>query len=505
MSLNRNDALVAREMIERLLPDSYVRNSVLQFLVIAIQQANSIEPAGWGLTLKKSCVRLNVGKIETIAIYSNWIHLILIGPKPRGLENIVGVELNPKARTQYASVPGSFPLGFPAGEFPSAQPLVVKAHRDLIKRAALTAKSSTWAASHSPGVLRYLETETGTSLPDPSYRSQIETAPHYLARISFNSGGWQCPIKNSENRAEEDSYVGENGFGHEDWLFRKDWIIDGWRYGFIQGVNRSHSRLVAEKKPFDLSLFTKDQNKRRRYVARILAVECLSDVDAGIALEAFKARGWHKTMLQEIENVGGNVKALEDTAYAKHVLNLRFKWENIQWFNGDTYASQDDPVYHLDRYNLSNVARIEEKDITDRSTRLGNDTLPVIRPYMRQSTSAFACDPQHARMQAQLMKELKAQYPHAEVLREEGFVDVTVRTPQELILFEIKSNLEPRTVIREALGQILEYAYHPTRNYTLPVKLVIVGRCPLPNADANYIDRLNEKFNLAIQYRVVSD
>ena len=101
------------------------------------------------------------------------------------------------------------------------------------------------------------------------------------------------------------------------------------------------------------------------------------------------------------------------------------------------------------------------------------------------------------------MIDLSKEYPKAKALREQYFIDVSVQTEQELILFEIKSDLEPRTVIRQALGQILEYAYHPNRSHALPVQLVIVGRRPLTASDADYLKYLTTRFSLPLSYRVV--
>lgn len=107
-------------------------------------------------------------------------------------------------------------------------------------------------------------------------------------------------------------------------------------------------------------------------------------------------------------------------------------------------------------------------------------------------------------MQAKLMEELKAEYPGCDVRREEEFIDVSVRTDRELILYEIKSDLEPRRVLRAALGQILEYAFHPSRRHPLPVRLVIVGRKKLSIDDAQYLNRLKSEFGLPLEYRVVA-
>jgi hypothetical protein len=80
-----------------------------------------------------------------------------------------------------------------------------------------------------------------------------------------------------------------------------------------------------------------------------------------------------------------------------------------------------------------------------------------------------------------------------------------VRTETEIILYEIKSDLEPRTVIRQALGQILEYAFHSPRERKLPVRLFIVGRNAPSPEDQKYLNLLKAKFLLPLEYRVVTD
>ncbi len=191
---------------------------------------------------------------------------------------------------------------------------------------------------------------------------------------------------------------------------------------------------------------------------------------------------------------------------AKDILNIRFRLENVRPFPSGTYVKWDDSERRrFTRYQLYDYVGInstnEQKLLAGRT---GSSSLPTIRPYSRMGTPPVEYAPEHARMQGQLMKELASEYPNASIIREEDFVDVAVRTPHELILFEIKSDLEPRTVIRQSLGQILEYAFYPNRQETLPVKLVIVGRGQLSDADRNYISRLKQEFHLPIEFRVVN-
>ena len=328
---------------------------------------------------------------------------------------------------------------------------------------------------------------------------------HKLTRISYNSAGWRKPTGDAQKSEIAPTYNRKHGFGHEDWLFRSEWLIDGWRYAFIQGVNKSHAKLVKAGQPFDLTLFTIQHDKKRRYVATIHDVECLDDQQAEDALKEFKRRGWHDLMQAEIRAVGGNPAALGAAQWAKHVLNVRFRLTNVSPFPANTFASAGDPALAVTRYQLTDFTKTGASGSgAAKRSNAGSPNLPNAKPFKRTGSPAVECTPEHARMQAKLMKELQVEYPKCQVVREQDFIDVSVQTETELLLFEIKSDLEPRTVIRQALGQILEYAFHPSRHHALPLRLVIVGRRPLSPQDSDYLDRLKSEFRLPLGYRFIS-
>lgn len=323
-----------------------------------------------------------------------------------------------------------------------------------------------------------------------------------ITRLSYNSKGWQRPTGEARKYEAAGTYNNKYGFGHEDWLFRDEWRVDGWRYAFLEGVNKSHAALAG--RILDLTLFTIEPSKKRRYVAEIDNVEVLDDRQAEDALEEFRQRGWHATMRREAEEAGGNASALGAPEWAKHVLNIRFRVENVRRFPAGSYAGPDDPILGFKRYMLYNDPE-PASPATSRKLprRSGTSTPPATGTVRRRAVASVEYTPEHARMQAKLMQELEAVYPQPSIRREEDFVDVSVRTATELLLFEIKSDLDPRMVIRQALGQLLEYAYHPIRHRDLPLKLVIVGRSTLTDKDAEYLTRLKTDFQLPITYRKV--
>jgi hypothetical protein len=326
-----------------------------------------------------------------------------------------------------------------------------------------------------------------------------------LARIAFNSNGWQRPSGDARNYEAPGTYNHEHGFGHEEWLFRSEWLIDGWRYSFIQGVNKSERILVAAQQAFDLTLFTIEPDGRRRYVAKIKEVECLGGDRAEEAVKVFKEAGWLEQMVKEIREVKGDAPALGNSPEAKHILNIRFRLENVILCKPNDFADENDPIFGLTRYQLYNFDDIEHETVsTAVRRRKGTDSPTGGKKVFRQATAAAEYTPEHAIMQKQLLAELKNEFPGARIIAEEDYVDVRVQLKNELLLFEIKSDLEPRAVIRQALGQILEYAFYPHRTQTLPVRLIIVGRRNLSPDEENYLELLRSKFLLPLEYRVVA-
>ena len=70
-----------------------------------------------------------------------------------------------------------------------------------------------------------------------------------------------------------------------------------------------------------------------------------------------------------------------------------------------------------------------------------------------------------------------------------------------LEFYEIKSRLTPRLCIREALGQLLEYAYWG--DAIGPALLIVVGDQPIDSEAQAYLGALDHEFGLRIRYRYV--
>jgi hypothetical protein len=80
--------------------------------------------------------------------------------------------------------------------------------------------------------------------------------------------------------------VAEHGFGMEEWLFSDAFDKDGWRYGFVQGVNMCYSSQGLAGRDITLVFYTIEPDKSRRLVGQ-LACHVLDSRDADAAYTFF--------------------------------------------------------------------------------------------------------------------------------------------------------------------------------------------------------------------------
>ena len=75
----------------------------------------------------------------------------------------------------------------------------------------------------------------------------------YTARLCWNTRNWVQPSGDARMVEQKNTYTARNGFGHEEWLFNFQWILDGWKYGFLQAselVARPDEAVGDEATPF---------------------------------------------------------------------------------------------------------------------------------------------------------------------------------------------------------------------------------------------------------------
>lgn len=99
-----------------------------------------------------------------------------------------------------------------------------------------------------------------------------------------------------------------------------------------------------------------------------------------------------------------------------------------------------------------------------------------------------------ATLTAEGVRDVRLEVPIGERL-----VDAVAQHDGEIWFFEVKTAATVRGCLREAIGQLLEYALWP--GATCPNKLIVVGEPPLDISALSYLAELNRSFPVPISYR----
>lgn len=321
-----------------------------------------------------------------------------------------------------------------------------------------------------------------------------------IARICWNTNEWQYPSGDEGKSSGKFAYEQIQHFGHEEWLFDRTKVIDGYHYGFLQPINSNCFR----NKDFNIHLITFSKETGKLYLGIINNVHCLTEEEADKAYKAYKKNGWIKEMKEAVSVVGGNPKGLDTESI--HVFNVRFKFEDVHVdFNSPRVLSDDDPNTKALYYQLMHIkapfsfgSKIKP-DIKRKQTRGGVEHKSEKKVVNIREYKKYVYDPIHSIMQNGIKRFLDETGDYNKVLLEEDNVDVKARTNNgEWHFFEIKTSTA-RKCIREALGQILEYAHFPEENKAS--KLFIVGQTELSSEERKYLGYLRTRYGLPLWYR----
>ncbi|MGA3055618.1 MAG: hypothetical protein ABSD63_15530 [Candidatus Korobacteraceae bacterium] len=113
----------------------------------------------------------------------------------------------------------------------------------------------------------------------------------------------------------------------------------------------------------------------------------------------------------------------------------------------------------------------------------------------------------HNELQQALHRRLVSEYGDENVGAENPSgvgtrVDIVVRRENDFWFYEIKTACSPRACLREAVGQLLEYAFWPGGQGA--TRLVVVGECAIDDDATEYLRRLKDRFSLPIDYEQIA-
>ncbi len=173
-----------------------------------------------------------------------------------------------------------------------------------------------------------------------------------IARLSFNTNGWQSPsglTGKSVNKIHENIY----GFGFEEWLFNKNFVDkDGYHFGYIEGI---HKNFQDGDNTYPLKLYTVDGRTKRRYLVAIIKEwHSLSSIESSnLISNNLELINSMKADIQAIGNANAlnkfNQHLYNNNSY--QLFNLKFK--DVEYLNNEIPTSS--PVYKMNRFLLHRV------------------------------------------------------------------------------------------------------------------------------------------------------
>jgi hypothetical protein len=323
-------------------------------------------------------------------------------------------------------------------------------------------------------------------------------ADFYYARLCWNDAGWTHP-SGSASSAEQanDTYATRHGYGHEEWLFNFQWMVDGWKYGFLQPVNKSYEKVVG--KSIGVRLYTVGPEKRWYYVGELRRCEVVTEEQAAIARKAFQKRRWLSQMKEQLAAVGGNVGEL-GYDNATSLFNIRFRREDAELYDPIRLVGEGDALRKLRRYTLTAAlpARGEIERQWAKRTATTQPRPTAARP--RAPIPSGTVNPVEAQLQNELFLLLRAKYGARAVLMEHDFVDLKIVGRKGVTLVELKGDSRPRRAVREALGQLAYYACHAEAGGDVVNELVVVGPGRVSALDMAFLEHLRKRWGMPIRY-----
>ena len=326
-----------------------------------------------------------------------------------------------------------------------------------------------------------------------------------IARLTFNSNGWQKPSGWRGKSRQKSSYETSNGYGHEEWLLDFSKIIQGFHYAYLEPINRGRSK--HEGKFLDIFLFSiNSETNERFWVGKLKNAEVINTSIAEKAKEIYHKRGWIKEMENDLRCLDIDPSKL-NTWMGTSLFNIRFKPANFERFPANSYIAKADKSvssYHYVLLNVNQIPQIEQN--TDGQFILGrcNPTKQysgsTIKRMFEERLIEYPA--LHDQISRGLERHLKKAGYKVFIEQQTGYrtsIDIYAVKGKHRQFYEIKTYNDPKTCIRLALGQIIEYAYFPNRK--LADELYIVTPHLITNNSlVEYILHIREKLTLPLHY-----
>lgn len=331
-----------------------------------------------------------------------------------------------------------------------------------------------------------------------------------IARITWNTNSWIKP-SGKEGKSTNPSFEFENGFGHEEWLFDGDKIIDGYKYGFLEPIHKFRSKY--EGKVFDLSLYTRNAESNKSFwVTNLKDVEVLSIEASENVFLHYKKEGWYDEMKADLYNLNLDSDQLDVwiSEGTEQLFNIRFKASQLNDLPSELIPVLDDNEIPSNRYTLMDVTSKTLRTIEQRIKTgfsfddSGSEEAELNTKSKRKGEKKeIELELKHNILQTKFLKYLQRKYGKSIVKREctaygASRIDITRKTKSGYVFYEIKTYNSLKTSIREGIGQLLEYSLYPNVNEA--ERIILVSHVAPSSETEQYLNHIKKFIKLPFSY-----
>jgi hypothetical protein len=337
---------------------------------------------------------------------------------------------------------------------------------------------------------------------------KLLTKESKISRITWNTQGWVKPSGRT-GKSQNPSFENKNGFGHEEWLFDGDKVIAGYKYGFLEPINKFISKY--EGRIFDISLYTRDCDTNHSYwVTTLKNVEVLTKEESAKILQQYIDDGWYDEMKNDLENLNLDADQLDLWIQGHSLFNIKFTANQLSHIPTELIKITDANDIPSNRYTLmDDTGAIESKYNELEKTGFSFEDSGSTEGDLAQTGKRkpggkeIELELKHNLIQQKFLFYLQNKYGKDNVKREckahgASRIDITQKTETGFIFYEIKTYNSLRTSIRESIGQLLEYCFYP--NVQAAEKLILVSHVA-PTEELNtYFTHIKQQINIPLSY-----
>ncbi len=173
-----------------------------------------------------------------------------------------------------------------------------------------------------------------------------------VARLTWNELGWERPSGVKGKSTLKETYEGQFGYGHEEWLFDITKVIDGYHYAFLEPIRAGQAGHANKSYPIWLYAIN-GSTKKRYWIGEIKNTIVIDEAEAAFAKQKYQELGWLKEMEKQITASGANKEGFSQYT-GLNLFNIKFKPQDLIVNNVPVELAAEHPVYKITRYAFAN-------------------------------------------------------------------------------------------------------------------------------------------------------